>query len=126
MADIISLSLNKAILKTLGKVEKDLGFSGRSEAIRHGIRLLASESKNLAMLSGRIDAVLLVVHQEARTTTIFSIIHDYQHFIRTHVHNHLEEHKCLEMFTLHGEGAKISQLVRAVQKEESFVKLLII
>ena len=47
---IISISLNERILKDIDKLERDLGFSGRSEVIRAGVRLLISEEKEKAKL----------------------------------------------------------------------------
>ena len=42
---IVSISLNDEILSQLDKLKKSMGFSGRSEAIRAGIRNFVSEAK---------------------------------------------------------------------------------
>ena len=42
---IVSISLNQEILSELDKLQKTMGFSGRSEAIRAGIRTFVSEEK---------------------------------------------------------------------------------
>jgi len=60
---IVSISLNDEILTELDKLQKSLGFSGRSEAIRAGIRSFVTEEKQNAQLSGNVHAILLVVHR---------------------------------------------------------------
>ncbi|MEM4253052.1 MAG: ribbon-helix-helix domain-containing protein, partial [Candidatus Nitrosotenuis sp.] len=42
---IVSISLNEEILAEIDKLQKGLGFSGRSEVIRAGIRTFVSEEK---------------------------------------------------------------------------------
>ena len=42
---IVSISLNDEILSELDKLQNTMGFSGRSEAIRAGIRTFVSEEK---------------------------------------------------------------------------------
>ena len=61
---IISISLNDVILKELDRLQNRLGFSGRSEAIRAGVRLLISENKGTEKISGEINSILLVIHSK--------------------------------------------------------------
>jgi len=61
---IVSISLTEEILKEVDNLQKTLGFSGRSDAIRAGIRSFVSEEKQKAELSGDVHAILLVVHKD--------------------------------------------------------------
>jgi len=58
MAKIISISLNEEILKGIDKIQKELGFSGRSDVIRAGVRMLIADSKEKEKLSGRINSIV--------------------------------------------------------------------
>ena len=51
---IVSISLNDEILKQIDNLQSTLGFSGRSDAIRAGIRSFVSEEKQKADLSGML------------------------------------------------------------------------
>ena len=42
---IVSISLNDEILNEMDKLQKSLGFSGRSEIVRAGIRGMISEER---------------------------------------------------------------------------------
>ena len=61
---IVSISLNDEILSELDRIQKTMGFTGRSEIIRASIRNLISEEKQQGTLAGLIHAILMVVHDE--------------------------------------------------------------
>ena len=42
---IVSISLTEEILKEIDNLQKSMGFSGRSDAIRAGIRSFVAEEK---------------------------------------------------------------------------------
>ena len=84
---IVSISLNDEILKQIDNLQKNLGFSGRSDAIRAGIRSFVSEEKQKEDLSGNVNAILLVVHNDEYDNQVTEIKHSYedlhvlQHFV---------------------------------------------
>ena len=45
ICQLVSISLTAEILKEIDNLQKTLGFSGRSDAIRAGIRSFVSEEK---------------------------------------------------------------------------------
>jgi CopG family nickel-responsive transcriptional regulator len=45
MAKIISMSLTSELLDEIDTLQGELGFSGRSEVIRAGIRMLLADSR---------------------------------------------------------------------------------
>ena len=55
---IVSISLTEEILKEIDSLQKNLGFSGRSDAIRAGIRSFVAEEKQKEDLSGNVNAIL--------------------------------------------------------------------
>ena len=60
---IVSVSLNEDIIESMDKL-KSLGFSGRSDIIRAGIRNLLSDERMKEDLDGEINSLLLAVHDE--------------------------------------------------------------
>jgi CopG family nickel-responsive transcriptional regulator len=56
---IVSISLNDEILSELDKLQTSMGFSGRSEAIRAGIRAFVSEEKQKADLAGIMMSLIM-------------------------------------------------------------------
>ena len=123
---IVSISLNEEILKQIDSLQKNLGFSGRSDAIRAGIRSFVSEEKQKENLSGNVNAILLVVHNDEYDNQVNGIKHSYEDLITTHLHSKIEGDKCMELFMLKGEADSVSSITKDFQinKRMDTVKLV--
>lgn len=125
---IVSISLNDEILSELDKLQSTMGFSGRSEAIRAGIRAFVSEEKQKADLLGDIHAILLVVHNDEFDHVVSGITHNFEDLITTHLHSKIEKEKCMELFVIDGDAEKVSIMTRDFQTNKNMdtVKLVAI
>ena len=123
---IVSISLNDEILKQIDTLQKNLGFSGRSDAIRAGIRSFVSEEKQKENLSGNVNAILLVVHNDEYDDQVNGIKHSYEDLITTHLHSKIEGDKCMELFMLKGEASSVGGITKDFQinKKMDTVKLV--
>jgi CopG family nickel-responsive transcriptional regulator len=123
---IISISLNQEILSELDKLQKTMGFSGRSEAIRAGIRTFVSEEKQKSELTGNIHAILLVVHNDEFDHVVSGIKHNFEDLITTHLHSKIEGEKCMELFVIDGDAERVSTITKdfQVNKNMDTVKLV--
>ena len=124
---IISISLTDEILKELNKLQKELGFSGRSEVMRAGARMLLADNKEKEALEGWLNSVLLLIHAQKVEDTVTEVKHEFEDIISTQIHNHLREDKCLEVFILEGDAARIKQLVKLFRTSGrmDYVKLIV-
>jgi CopG family transcriptional regulator, nickel-responsive regulator len=123
---IVSISLNQEILSELDKLQKTMGFSGRSEAIRAGIRTFVSEEKQKSELTGNIHAILLVVHNDEFDHVVSGIKHNFEDLITTHLHSKIEGEKCMELFVIDGDAERVSTITKDFQinKNMDTVKLV--
>ncbi len=123
---IVSISLNSEILSELDKLQKSMGFSGRSEAIRAGIRTFVSEEKQKSELEGNIHAILLVVHNDEFDHVVSGIKHNFEDLITTHLHSKIEGEKCMELFVIDGDAKRVSTITKdfQVNKNMDTVKLV--
>lgn len=123
---IVSISLSDELLIELDKLQKTMGFAGRSEAIRAGIRNYVSEEKQKNELSGDLHAILLVVHNDEFDDVIAGIKHSFEDLIITHLHSKIHGNKCVELFMLDGEAERISMITRnfKINKKMDNVKLV--
>ena len=123
---IVSISLNNEILTELDKLQSSMGFSGRSEAIRAGIRTFVSEEKQKADLTGNIHAILLVVHNDEFDHIVSGITHNFEDLITTHLHSKIEKEKCMELFVINGDAEKVSTITKDFQRNKNMdtVKLV--
>ena len=123
---IVSISLNEELLLELDKLQKAMGFAGRSEVIRAGIRNYVSEEKQKNELSGNLHAILLVVHNDEFDHIIAGIKHSFEDLITTHLHSKIHGNKCVELFMLDGEADRINSITRnfKINKKIDTVKLV--
>ena len=123
---IVSISLTDEILKEIDTLQKNLGFSGRSDAIRAGIRSFVSEEKQKEDLSGNVNAILLVVHNDEYDNQVTQVKHSYEDLITMHLHSKIEGDKCMELFILKGESELVSDITKNFQinKKMDTVKLV--
>ncbi len=123
---IVSISLNDEILSELDGLRNSLGFTGRSEIIRAGIRGFVQEEKQKRELNGMQSAVLLVVHPDEFDDQVARIKHKYEDLIRTHLHNKIDGDRCVEMFLLDGDSDRIHKITQGFQTDRKMdtVKLV--
>tara|TARA_B100000678_G_scaffold171796_1_gene143355 strand:+ start:228 stop:635 length:408 start_codon:yes stop_codon:yes gene_type:complete len=123
---IVSISLNDEILKQIDALQKNLGFSGRSDAIRAGIRSFVSEEKQKEDLSGNVNAILLVIHNDEYDNQVTEVKHSYEDLITMHLHSKIEGDKCMELFILKGESSPVAEITKKFQinKKMDTVKLV--
>ncbi len=112
---VISLSIEEKLLKELDELKKDLGYSGRSEIVRSAIRTFIGEKCELEKLQGEINCILTITHKEGSLNTISDIQHDYQDIVKTQIHDHLKNHKCLQMYLLEGDSEKVKKFWKELQ-----------
>ncbi|MEM3654134.1 MAG: CopG family ribbon-helix-helix protein [Candidatus Bathyarchaeia archaeon] len=127
MAKIISVSLNEEILKEIDEVKKELGFSGRSEVIRAGARMLIADNKEREKLVGKLNPILLLIHSQKAEDIVTKIKHEFEDITKTQIHSHLKEDKCLEIFILDGDAERIKQFANLFQtsRKIEYVKLIV-
>jgi len=124
---IVSASLSDTTLQELRKIQRTMGFSGRSEAIRAAIRILAAESRERETLAGKVTAVLMLIHEHEAESLVTNTKHTFLDIIHTQLHNRFKEGKCLELFLLEGEAERVKEMTEVFQKADDieFVKLLV-
>jgi CopG family transcriptional regulator, nickel-responsive regulator len=115
---IVSVSLNQDILHEMDKLQKALGFSGRSEIIRAGIRNLLSEEKKRQDLIGLLNALFLVIHDEESDEEMSEMRHTYDKLINTHLHSKIDKNRCLEILLLKGEASDIREMTKKFQSNK--------
>lgn len=124
---IISMSMDEKTLADLDRLQMQLGFAGRSEAMRAGVKKLISENRDIDRLSGKIKSVLLMVHSTEAEQKATKVKHSFDDVISTQIHSHLKNGKCLELFVLDGEASRIKEMFREAQanRKVEYLKLVV-
>jgi CopG family transcriptional regulator, nickel-responsive regulator len=124
---VISISLNEQNLKDLDQVQKELGFSGRSEAIRTALRMLVAERNERKKMVGTVDGVLIVVTEKGSSDNIDEVYHEHQKIIRTHIHNHVGPDRCMNLLIVSGDAKEVNGTLDELERLEgvSYLKFII-
>ena len=70
---IVSISLNDKILEEVDRARNELGFSGRSETIRAGIRMFISETKEIKLAAKTLAKNLKIsIDLHTKNGSVFS------------------------------------------------------
>ena len=125
---IVSLSFPETMISEMDQIQKTGGFAGRSELVRAAVRLLLEDSRAKDTLSGHLNAIVVVTHDESNEAPVTKLKHEFEEIVRTHIHNKISRSNCVELFLLEGDGKKIGSMVREFQKEDKLksVKLVTI
>jgi len=125
---IVSVSLPEDLVDSMTSIQESQGFAGRSDVVRAAIRLLLSDSREKASLTGLVAAILVVTHDESNEEPITRLKHAYDDIVRTHIHNKMGRNNCFELFLLEGEGRKVASMTSAFQREKKLksVRLLVV
>jgi CopG family nickel-responsive transcriptional regulator len=112
---IISISLTDEQQREFERVRRDGGFSGRSETVRAGLRLLSQEQEARRALRGTVSCLLAITLDEERSDELAHVLHEHRAAIRTQLHDHLPEHRCVELLVLRGDAREIARLSKACE-----------
>lgn len=123
---IISVSLSPRMLEELDRIRAEMGFSGRSEAIRAALRALIGDAKEREALRGRVKGILLLIHGHEAEGFVCDVKHGFLDIIHTQLHNRFEEGKCLELFVLDGEAERVRDFVGIFQRNEGIDRMRLI
>ena len=111
---IVSISLTDENISALENIQKCYGLTGRSEAIRHSIRAAESEIREISDMDGVVEGVLVIVHKDHGDTWMGQIQHRYESEIKTQLHSHLKDRKCLEVMIISSDGETMKNMLKEI------------
>ena len=114
---IVSVSLNDDNTAALDRIQKTYGLSGRSEAVRTAINAALADIRELEGLDGIVEGVLVIVRGNHADPWMSLIQARYERHIKTQMHSHLQNHKCLEVMVVSCDGADLSSMLREIHSE---------
>ena len=123
---VVSISLSKPMIAEIDRLRGVMGFSGRSETIRAGIRSFAAEQKQTSEMTGGVHAILLVLHRDKFDGVVAGLREGYEDLITMHLHSKIEGDKCMDLFVVAGEAPRVSEITRRFRTNDNMdtVKLV--
>lgn len=123
---VVSISLNKQMIDEIERLQKAMGFNGRSETIRAGIRSIAAEHKQASEMTGGVHAILLVLHRDKFDSVVAELREEYEDMITMNLHSKIEGDKCMDLFVVAGEAERVADITRSFRSNDNMdtVKLV--
>ena len=114
---IVSISLNDGNLEALERIQKEYGLSGRSEAVRASINAALADIREVGGLEGQVEGVLVIVRRNHDDPWMIRIQARYEAAIKTQLHSHIRDHKCLEVMVISCGAEELRSMLRDINSE---------
>jgi len=107
------------MLKEMDELQKTSGFTGRSELVRSAIRFMLEDVREKSALTGDMNGLIVVTHDEDEEEPVTKMKHAYEDIIRTHIHSKTKTSTCIELFIVQGDAKKVTAMAKAFQAEDA-------
>jgi transcriptional regulator, CopG family len=123
---VVSVSMPEELLDSVDGFADEHGYTGRSEVVREAARNLLTEFDD-DQLEGRhlMGTVTVLFDFESSDVEqeMMQLRHEHEELVTSHVHNHVGDHYCMELFVLEGELEEISAFVGRVRATQDTLSL---
>ena len=112
---VISVSLSEENVADLDRIQGTYGLGGRSEAVRAAIASAMSEIQDMENLEGLVEGVLITINRVHPDPWMSVIQAKHTGAIKTQLHSHLKNHKCLEVMIISCEASELQDMLREIE-----------
>lgn len=123
---VVSVSMPDELLERLDAFADEHGYTGRSEVVREASRNLLTEFQDKQLEERELMGVVTVLFDFESTDVehkMMHLRHDYEHLVTSHVHNHVGDHYCMELFILEGDLDEISTFVGKIRATQDTLSI---
>ncbi len=115
---VVSVSMPETLLERLDAFAEEHGYTGRSEVVREASRNLLGEFEDERLEDRQLMGTVTVLFDFDGTdieSRMMGLRHEYESLVTSHVHNHVGNHYCMELFVLEGSLEEISTFVGKIR-----------
>lgn len=109
---VVSVSMPESLLDRIDEFIEEEGYSGRSEAVREGARLLLGEFEG--PVGDDVESVFVVsttfAHESGAEAELSDLRHEFDDLVTTNLHSHAGG-DCLELFVVEGQVGDVGSFV---------------
>jgi len=123
---VVSVSMPDELLERIDSFADEHGYTGRSEVVREAARNLLGEFEDKQLEDRELMGVVTVLFDFQSTDVeqrMMHLRHDYDELVTSHVHNHVGDHYCMELFILEGSMEDISTFVGKIRATQDTLSI---
>ena len=115
---IVSVSLSDDYADMLDSIQRAYGLKSRSEAVRASIQAAIGEIREYDTVRGPVEGVLIIVRGNHADPWMIRIQAKYQGLIRTQMHSHLQDRKCLEVMVISCDAKELESMMSDIRAQD--------
>jgi len=122
----ISISVTSDLLESFDQHIQRLGYGNRSKALQDAMQNLITESKWMCEKMGRgVGAIAMVYDHGVKglEEELTDVQHHFEETIRSSMHVHLDEDRCLEIIAVRGKASDIRDLAQELKTKRGVKQL---
>jgi CopG family nickel-responsive transcriptional regulator len=115
---VVSVSMPDELLERIDAFADEHGYTGRSEVVREAARNLLGEFEDTQLEDRQLLGVVTVLFNYQSSNVeqrLMHLRHDYDQAVTSHIHNHVGNHYCMELFILESSMDVISTFVGKIR-----------
>ena len=123
---VVSVSMPDELLERIDAFAEEHGYTGRSEVVREAARNLLGEFDDEGLEGRDLMGLVTVIFDYEATDVeqrLMHLRHDHDDLVVSHVHNHVGDHYCMELFILEGSLDDISAFVGKIRATQDTLSI---
>ena len=120
----IAVSMTDADLEELEYLQREGEFSNRSDVVRHAVKALMSEHRNIERANGVMTVVITALyHKKGQRHGISAVQHEFKEYIAATVHSHTSDGSCLEVMIVTATADTVRSFLKKLRSQKKVLKV---
>ena len=121
---VVAVSMSDSDFEELESLQKDGGFSNRSEVVRHALQSLLDEHRALEVHKGKMTAIVTVVYSEkGKDTACHNVQHKYNDILTAMIHSHTSNGGCIEVLIATGDSDEVKGFIKELRSKRTVTRI---
>ena len=120
----IAVSMTDADLEELEYLQREGEFSNRSDVVRHAVKALMSEHRNIERANGVMTVVITALYyKKGQRHGISAVQHEFKEYIAATVHSHTSDGSCLEVMIVTATADTVRSFLKKLRSQKKVLKV---
>lgn len=120
----IAVSMTESDLEELEFLLREGEFSNRSDVVRHAVKALMSEHRNIERAKGVITVVITALYyKKGQRHNINMVQHEFKENIAATVHSHTSDGSCMEVMIVTAKADIVREFLKKLRAQKKVLKV---
>jgi CopG family nickel-responsive transcriptional regulator len=120
----IAVSMTESDLEELEFLLREGEFSNRSDVVRHAVKALLSEHRNIERAKGVITVVITALYyKKGQRDNIIAVQHEFKENIVATVHSHTSDGSCIEVMIVTATAEIVREFLKKLRAQKKVLKV---